>query len=152
MTWFLLSPGWPNASRVVDYAVFLMLPVILGAGAVAVLVSGIVTVAKPENAFTRLAHAGLACVLAADAALLVLYAAGPDSYYGGGVSRWEHAGRFVGSGPVAASIVVGAVTSLLLAASAWAPDRLLLRLLVSPAAAVSCVLLLLVWFWLTGGH
>lgn len=139
-------------AEVVDYAVFLMLPVVLAAGAVAVLVSGMATVTKPGNAFTRLAHAGLAFVLAADATLLVLYAAGPDSYYGDGVSRWEHAGRFVGSGPVAASIAVAAVTSLLLVASARAPDRQLLRLLVSPAAAVSCVLLFLAWFWLTGGH
>lgn len=136
----------------VDYAVFLMLPVVLAGGAVAVLMTGLATVTKPGNTFTRLAHAGLALVLVADAALLVLYAAGPDSYYGGGVSRWEHAGRFVGYGPVAASISVGAVSGLLLVASAWAPDRHLLRQLVSPAAAVSCLLLLLAWFWLTGGH
>jgi len=73
-------------AEVVDYAVFLMLPVVLAAGALAVLVSGIAMVTKPANAFTRRAHASLAFVLAVDAAL-VLYAAGPDSYYGEGVSR-----------------------------------------------------------------
>jgi hypothetical protein len=129
-----------------------MLPVVLAAGAAAVLVSGIVTCAKPGNAFTRLAHAGLALVLATDAVLILLYAAGPDSYYGDGTTRWEHADRFVGSTPVAAAIALGAVTSFLLVASAPAPQRRLIRLLVSPAAAVSYLLLLFAWFWLTGGH
>lgn len=90
----------------VEAAVFLMLPVVLIAGLVALLLSGLVTV-RPASPVARAAHAALALVLATDSILLVAYASGEDTYYRGGVSRWEHADRFAGSLPSARRSALG---------------------------------------------
>ena len=135
-----------------EQAGVLMLPLVLVGGLLAVVVSGLATLVPPQSALTRLGHAGLAVVLAAASAWLVLYASGEDTYYGGGVSRWEHAGRGDGTWPVALAIIIGAPTSLWLAASAQDPGRRLLRMGAAPAAVLSCALLLVGWLVLTWGH
>jgi hypothetical protein len=100
----------------------------------------------------RRSHAVLAVVLGVSAVWLAVYAAGEDTYYGGGVSRWEHADRGGSTSSVAAAIVLAGLTSLGLAASAVARSGRLMQVLLASATAVSCFLLLFAWVLLTGGH
>jgi ammonia channel protein AmtB len=146
------NPVVGAVADVTEYAGIVMVPLLLAAGVFAVIVSGVAALAGPDDRRMRFSHWLLAVVLGAFVIWLAFYAAGEDTYYGGGVSRWEHADRFVGSTRVAAAIAFGALTSMLLAASALVPERQSLRLLVAPTAAISCFFLFLAWFWLTGGH
>ena len=58
----------------------------------------------------------------------------------------------MGTLPATLAIGFAALMAAALALSALAPERRALRLLVSPAAALSCVALLFAWFTLTAGH
>lgn len=95
---------------------------------------------------------GVALVLAVDALLLIPYARGEDTYYGGGVTRWEHASRGGSTLLISLAIAGALVSSLCLVGSARAPDRQRFRPLVSLAAAGSCFLLIFAWLVLTAGH
>ena len=90
-------------------------------------------------------------MLAAGLMWLLAYAAGDDSYYGGGVSRWDHAGRGGGQPLVVAAIVSLAVT-LIAALLAALSSSARFRRLVLPLTAFSWVMLAVAWFVLTGGH
>jgi hypothetical protein len=134
-----------------DIAVFLMLPVVLIAGVLALLVSGM-TVTPHPGPFVRLVQAGVAVVLAVDSLLLIAYAGGEDTYYGGGVTRWEHASRG-GSTLIISIATAGALAaSVCLVGNALAPNRQRFRPLASLAAAASCFLLIFAWLVLTAGH
>jgi hypothetical protein len=135
-----------------EQAGIVVLPLLLVAGLLALVVSGLVAFVPPENLVTRLGHAGLAVILAVASAWLALYASGEDTYYSGGVSRWEHAGRGEGTWPVGLAMIIGALTILGLAASALDPRRRWLRLGAAPAAVLSCGVLLFGWLLLTWGH
>lgn len=94
---------------------------------------------------------GLAIILAAALARLVLYAGAEDAYYLTGVSRWEHAGRWGKTPIVVAAMAITGATVIGLLMSTFSPGARLRRLTL-PAAALSCVMLLTAWFFLTAGH
>jgi hypothetical protein len=121
-------------------------------GVVAVLLTGIAPTVSSGSRFVSVAFAGLAVLLALSCGWLVLYAAGPDTYYVEGVSRWEHAERFLGTAPVVVAVIAAMATSVGLIAASISPARPVLRFVVAPAAALSCGLLLVGWFALTAGH
>jgi hypothetical protein len=139
--------------ELVDYAAVLIVPSLL-LGIVAGLVLTGLAASVPNR--SRIVRAGclvLGTLLAAGSAWVVLYAAGPDSYYEPmHYSRWEHAGRFLGTSPVVFAVIGGFAASFLLFASARGPTRRVLRLAAGPAASLACLLLLLGWFALTAGH
>jgi hypothetical protein len=135
-----------------ERASVVMLPLLLGAGLALVIVAGVAAVRPSESQSVRRTHPVLAVVLGVSSIWLAVYAAGEDTYHGGGVSRWEHAGRGGGTFPVGAAIVVAGITSLGLAASAVARSGRLMQVLVASATAVSCFLLLFAWVLLTAGH
>ena len=140
-------------AELAEAAIFLMLPVVLIAGVVALLVSGM-TVTPHPSPFVRRLQVGVALVLAVDALLLIPYARGEDTYYGGGVTRWEHASRGGSTLLISMAIAGALVASLCLVGSARAPDPdwQRFRPLVSLAAAASCFLLIFAWLVLTAGH
>ena len=139
---------------VADFAetvLFLMIPVVLIVGVIALIVSGM-AVTPQASPFVRLVQAGIALVLAVDSLLLIPYARGEDTYYGGGVTRWEHASRSGSTLPIPLAIAGALVVSLCLVGSALAPNRQRFRPLVGLAAAASCFLLIFAWLVLTVGH
>ena len=139
--------------RLVDYAGAVIVPSLL-VGAVAAVIAAVLAAALPAaSRLVRAVFMTLGALLAVGSGWLVLYAAGPDSYYDpANYSRWEHAERFLGTTPIVLGVVGAAATSALLFASAFSPARRVWRLLAGPAAALSCLLLLFGWFALTAGH
>jgi hypothetical protein len=93
----------------------------------------------------------LAVILTIALVGLVRYAAGEDTYYSSGVSRWEHADRWGKTPVVVAAIAISGTTVLGLLTIAFSPDARLRRLAL-PATALSCVTLVAAWFVLTAGH
>jgi hypothetical protein len=93
----------------------------------------------------------LAVILTIALAGLVRYAAGEDTYYSSGVSRWEHADRWGKTPVVVAAIAISGATVLGLLTSAFSADARLRRLAL-PATALSCVTLVAAWVVLTAGH
>ena len=93
----------------------------------------------------------LAVILAAALLELVRYAAGEDLYYMSGVSRWEHADRWGKTPIVAAAMVISGVTVIGLLASTFVSGAFMRRLALL-ASALSGVMLLAAWFFLTAGH
>ena len=93
----------------------------------------------------------LAVILTMALAGLVRYAAGEDTYYSSGVSRWEHADRWGKTPVVVAAIAISSATVLGLLTNAFSADARLRRLAL-PATALSCVTLVAAWVVLTAGH
>ena len=135
-----------------ENAGIVMIPLLLACGLFAFILAAAATITGSEDRRVRSGHWLLAIVLGVSVIWLAFYAAGEDTYYGGGVSRWEHADRFMGTFPVSFAVGFGALTAAALVLSALSPERRALRLLVGPGAALSCVALLLAWFALTAGH
>lgn len=79
---------------------------------------------------------------------LVVYAGTMDGYYGSGVTRWEHAGRW-GSRPFVSLAVALAVAAIL--AQVLRPQRRW-RALAFALSAIACAALIVAWIALTGGH
>jgi hypothetical protein len=138
--------------ELVEYAGVVVIPMLLLGALGAVIVTGLGAALPDRSRLVRIGFVVLAVLLAASAAWLVLYAAGPDSYYAAGYSRWEHAERFMGTTPVVIAVVAAVITSAWLLTIAFADRRASLRLLAPPAAAISCLLLVFGWFALTAGH
>lgn len=99
----------------------------------------------------RYVTAALAAILAVALVGLVRYAAGEDTYYSSGVSRWEHADRWGKTPVVVLAIAVSGMTVLGLLISTFSAGARLRRLAL-PAAALSCVMVVAAWFFLTAGH
>jgi hypothetical protein len=137
--------------KLVAWALFLMIPVLLVGGILALVISGL-SATPTASLVVRTAGAGLALVLAVYPLLLIPYARGGDSYYLGGVTRWEHASRGGSTLPIEAAITGAWLTSVALGWIALTRDRPRIRPLVSLAAAASCFLLVLAWLMLTVGH
>jgi hypothetical protein len=136
-----------------DQAGVLLVPLLLLGTIVAVVMTGVAAVLSTQGRAVGVVYVALGILLATSSVWLVLYAAGPDSYYEPShYSRWEHAGRFLGASPVVIGVIGAVATSILLIASAFSPARRVLRLAAAPAAALSCFLLVLGWFALTAGH
>jgi hypothetical protein len=136
----------------VEWALFLMIPALLVGGVLALVVSAMSNMTAARDAFIRVVGAGLALMLAVDSLLLIPYARGEDTYYGGGVTRWEHADRGGSTFLIGAAIVGAWLTGGALGWIALTRDRPRIRPLVGLAAAASCLLLVIAWFMLTGGH
>ena len=94
---------------------------------------------------------GLSFILAAGLASLMFYAGGEDTYYGSDVSRWEHAGRWGATPLVVGAMAISGATVIGLLISAFAPAAGLGRV-VLPTAALSGLMLIMAWFFLTAGH
>jgi hypothetical protein len=99
----------------------------------------------------RYVTGALAVLLSVALVWLVRYAAGEDTYYSSEVSRWEHADRWGKTPVVVAAMAIIGTTILGLLISTFSPSARL-RLLALPAAALSCVMLVAAWFYLTAGH
>lgn len=139
--------------QLVESTGIVIVPALLFGAVAAIVATGLAAVLSETNRLVRAVFIGLGTLLAVGAGWLILYAAGPDSYYEPGhYSRWEHAGRFLGTTPIVLAVVGAMATSVLLYASAFSPARRVLRLAAAPAAALSCVLLVFGWFDLTAGH
>ena len=95
---------------------------------------------------------GLSLLLAAGLAWVMLYAGGEDTYYGSrDVSRWEHAERWGKTPVVVAAMAISGATVIGLLISTFSPAARLRRV-VLPATALSGVMLVTAWFFLTAGH
>ena len=99
----------------------------------------------------RYLRAGLAVLLVTGLAWLVDYAGSDDGYYGGGVSRWEHADKWGKTPIVVAAMAITGATAVGLLISTFSPASPLRRV-VFPATALSCFMLVVAWFFLTAGH
>ena len=78
---------------------------------------------------------------------LAFYAGGDDSYYGGGVSRWEHAGR-AGS-HVFVVALFGVAAAMSIGVAVLGSRKLGFAV---PAVAVYLLALAVLWVALNGGH
>ena len=131
----------------------MFLPLVFSGGLVAVLLSSSARLAPSGNRSVRLGFPGLALVLALATSVLVLYALAPDGYYGStDVSHWEHAGRSGGRVAVVLAVSAASATTIGLVASVVLPARGRFRFVAAIAAVFSCLLLLVGWFFLAGGH
>lgn len=83
---------------------------------------------------------------------LGFYAAGNDDYYGGGVTRWEHATRGGGQALLVVLFAVPTTIALALVVSGFVRTRPLSELVLIPAFAVYGLILAFVWAVLTVGH
>ena len=99
----------------------------------------------------RYGTGALAVILAVALVGLVRYAAGEDTYYSSGVSRWEHADRWDKTPVVVAAMAISGTTIIGLVMSAFSLGARLRRLTLA-ATALSCLMLMAAWFFLTGGH
>lgn len=81
-----------------------------------------------------------------------LYAAGNDDYYGGGVTRWEHATRDGGAALLVALFAVPTMIALALVFVGFVRTQALSERLLIPAFAVYGLTLAFVWAVLTLGH
>ena len=134
-----------------EYAGALVLPLLLLGVLASILLTGLATL--PSHRVLKLVYGALGLVLALSAVWLVLYAAGPDTYYGPHeVTRWEHADRWGKTPLVVVAVISAAISSVLLLATAAGRVRESLRFLAGPAAAASGGLLVVGWFFLTTGH
>lgn len=138
------------SDELVQYAGVVVIPTLLLAALGAVLLTGLGAALPDRSRLVRIGFVVLGVVLAASAAWLVLYAAGPDSYEG--YSRWEHARRGIGTTQVVVAVAAASTTSVWLLAIALAFRQSASRLIAPPAGAISCLLLLFGWFALTAGH
>jgi hypothetical protein len=94
-----------------------------------------------------------AVALAGGIVWIGVYAAGDDDYYGGGVSRWEHATRGGGTGAVVAPILAAnAITVGFFLYGLSGRQRRWATPLAFVAAAVYVVCLGFAWVLLTSGH
>jgi hypothetical protein len=136
-----------------EYAGALMVPLLLIGATLAIVVAGLATVFQARSRLLRFAYASLGALLAVSSAWLVLYATGADTYYEPThVSRWDHAQRFMGTFPVSLAVIGAVATSIVLFASAFSRAHGAVNLVVAPAAALSCFLVIFGWFALTAGH
>jgi hypothetical protein len=94
----------------------------------------------------------LAFLLAAGLGWLVLYANGADAYYMSGVSRWEHARRGGSQPIVVAAGAATAVTIVTLLVGSVERSRGGFRAFAVFSASLSCIFLVVAWFFLTTGH
>lgn len=92
----------------------------------------------------------LGLLLVISIALLVVYAAQDDGYYGAGVSRWEHGTGYVGSGVLLACLGGAVIAAAGLVGVSLAPGRL--RRLGMPLVLLGFLALAVGWFSLTAGH
>jgi hypothetical protein len=92
-------------------------------------------------------------VLAAVCALLVVYAAGDDTYFSSGsVTRWDFASRSGSQGFVGGAFVLGVATLALMVAAAAKPSSRWWRRCSMGAAALTFFGFMVAWFVLTVGH
>jgi hypothetical protein len=80
------------------------------------------------------------------------YAAGDDGYYGGGVTRWEHATKDGGPALLVAMFAVTTTIALTLALVGFVRTRPLSELVLIPAFALYGLTLAFIWAVLTVGH
>ena len=99
----------------------------------------------------RYVTAALAAILAVALVALVRYAAGEDTSYSSGVSRWEHADRWGKAPVVVVALAVSVTTVLGLLVSTFSAGARLRRLALL-AAALSGVMVVAAWFYLSAGH
>ena len=99
----------------------------------------------------RYVTSALAVLLTIALVGLARYAAGEDTYYSSGVSRWEHADRWGKQPLVVAAMAISATTIRGLVINTFSSDARLRRLAL-PATALSCVTLVAAWVVLTAGH
>ena len=148
---------YPVLEALIDYELaehlcFLFLLLMLGGALAGLFVMGLLTLVPPGDQLGRIGQALLGVVLAFGAAWIVLYATGPDGYYVSGLSRWGHAARWGKTSEIRVSLAFAGITSIVLLLNAVVPRPARLRLLAVPAGVLSCLLLLMSWFFLTGGH
>ena len=142
-----------TVDQLVEYAQGVMVLALLFGAVAAAVATGLAAVLPPQSRIVRALFIALGSLLAVAAALLVVYAAGPDSYYQADyTSRWEHAQRFMGTTPVVIAVAGGIATAACLVVAALSPARRVVRLLAGLAAILSCFMLVFGWFALTAGH
>ena len=90
--------------------------------------------------------------MAALVALLGFYAAGEDSYYGDGTTRWEHATKSGGTAFLLTLFAILAASSLVMILLGLSRNRGRLELVAIPAIALYLPLLLFVYAVLSLGH
>jgi hypothetical protein len=98
-------------------------------------------------------YSAIGLLQTAGVAGIVAYAAGADDYYApDGVSRWEHATRDGGAAFLVTIIAIAAAISFAFLAQGLFLRRPRFGVLVIPAVAVYCALLLFAYALLSLGH
>jgi hypothetical protein len=97
-------------------------------------------------------YTAVGIAMAVMVAVLGIYAAGKDSYYGDGTTRWEHATRFGSTGFPVALFAILAASSLVVILVGLSRKRGRWELVAIPAIALFLPLLLFTYALLSGGH
>jgi H+/Cl- antiporter ClcA len=141
------------AADAAQYAGALFVPLLLVGALLALVLTGLAPTLDHGSRLVRLAFVATGAMLLLSSAWLVVYATGPDTYYGPTeVSRWEHAQRFTGAWPIVAAVALAVAVGLGLIATAGWPKWANWRPVVSLLSGISCLFLLYGWFALTAGH